>query len=286
MAEEADGMDEAFEGQLRIAITAAGQIAERIARARQEAQHRAQAASGQQAREFASRLEAEKQAARTALSAVHRTEWWESATPEQVGHSYQTARAWATEDPEAVRAEQRIRDELRTRYGIDADNTGADPEAVRQAIRLELDRAERDRANSEAEHHRAQQENTEAHLLMAQADRDDRRAETARAAAEHEPNPDERIRAAAAAEQAEARAAHTDADGAAVYDSAERRQTTARELEAKGISSEVVATRLRADVSQGKPATAAVNDQKKATAPKARKARAHEAQVQRTGLGR
>lgn len=286
MAEENDGIDEVFEGQLRVAITAAGQIGERLARALEESQRRVQASSEQEARELASRMAAEQRAARAELGAVHRTEWWENASAEQIGRSYQLARAWANEDPEAVRAEQRIRDEVRTRYGIDVDNTGADPEAVRQTIRLELDRAERDRANAAAEQARAQQENAEAQLLMVQADQEDRRAEAARAAAEHEPDPDERIRAAAAAEQSEALAAQASADGATMYDSAERREDTARDLESRGISSEVVATRMRADVSQSKPATEAVTSNGKSTAPKARKAHGRGAQVQRAGLDR
>jgi hypothetical protein len=282
MAEESDGIDEVFEGQLRVAITAAGQIGERIARAREEAQHRAQASSEQEARELASRLAAEQRTARAELGAVHRPEWWDHATAEQIGRSHQLARAWANEDPEAVRAGQRIRDEVRTRHGIDVDNTGADPEDVR----LELERAERDRANAAAEQSRAHQENAEAQLLMAQADHEDRRADQARAAAEHGPDADERIRAAAAAEQSEARAAQAAADGATLYDSAERRADTARELEAKGMNSEVVATRIRADVSQGKPATEAVTGSGKTKAAKARKAAGRGPKVQRSGLDR
>ena len=231
---------------------------------------------------MASRLAAEQRTARAELGAVHRSEWWDNATPEQIGRSYQVARAWANEDPEAVRAEQRIRDEVRTRYGIHVDNTGADPEAVRAAV----ERAERERANSVTEQDRAQQENAEAQLLMAQADQEDRRADQARAAAEHEPDPTERILAAAAAEQSETRAAQTHADGATMYDSAERRAGTARELESKGIDSEVVATRLRADVSQGKPATEAVNGAGKTKVAKARKAAGRGPKMQRSGLDR
>ena len=70
-----------------------------------------------------------------------------------------------------------------------------------------------------------------------------------------------------------------------MYDSAERRAATARDLEGKGIDHEVVATRMRADVSQAKPATEATagGPQK---APKARRSRGRGAQVQRAGLDR
>src|SRR5690606_13101195 len=125
-------------------------------------------------------------------------------TPEQIGRSYQVARAWAQDDPEAARAEQRVRDEVRSRYGIDVDHAGGDVDAVRQPIRPELDRAHRDPANAEAERTRAAAEHAEAQQLLAQADQEDQRAQEARAAAEHEPDPEERDRAAAEAEQREA----------------------------------------------------------------------------------
>lgn len=134
MAEETDGIEEAFEGQLRVLVTAAAQIGERIARAREDAQRRAQATSEQEARELASRLAAEQRAARAELGNVYRSEWWDRATPEQIGRTYQVARAWSQEDPEAVRAEGRMRDELRTRYGVDVDAAGADPHDVLVAV--------------------------------------------------------------------------------------------------------------------------------------------------------
>ncbi|MFV7866748.1 hypothetical protein, partial [Enterococcus faecium] len=122
-----DGIEEAFDGQLRIAVTAAGRIGEALARAREDAARRAQAQSEQEARELSSRFEAEKRAVRVELGSVYRSDWWDRATPEQIGGALTTARAWRSEDPEAVRGEGRIRDELRTRYGVDVNNTGADP---------------------------------------------------------------------------------------------------------------------------------------------------------------
>jgi len=282
VAEETDGIEEAFEGQLRVLVTAAGQLGERVARAREEALRRAQAASEQEARELVSRLAAEQRAARAELAGVYRAEWWDRATPEQIGHTYQVARAWAQEDSEAVRAEARMRDQLRTRYGVDVDNTNADPAAVRAAIEA----AGHERGQADVEGTRAAAENAEAHQLMQMAGREDARAEQAREAAEHEPDPEERARAAAEAEERDAGAGHAREDGRTLYDSAERRDATASELEAKGIDREVVATRMRADVSQAKPATEAVKAGSAAKSPKARKTRGRGAQVQRTGLDR
>ncbi|MEE6289305.1 hypothetical protein V2J52_16750 [Georgenia sp. MJ173] len=280
MVEETDGIEEAFEGQVRVLVTAAGQIAERLARGREQALRRVQAHSEQETREMHSRLEAEHRAARAELGGVYRAEWWDRATPEQIGHAYQVARAWAHEDPEAVRAEQRIRDELRTRYGIDADNTGATPAAVNAAMQ----RAEHERAQADAERNREQVDRAEAHRLLRDADHEERLSEEASAAAHHEPHPDERLRAAVDAELREAAADHLRADGRAMYDSAERRQSIAHELEAKGIDQKVVATKIRADVSQSRPATEAVK--RVGGVPKARSARVRGMQRHRAGLDR
>jgi len=281
MVEETDGIEEAFAGQVRVLVTAAGQVGERLARAREQALRRAQAHSEQETREMHSRLEAEHRAARAELGSVYRAEWWDRATPEQIGHAYQVARAWAHEDPEAVRAEQRIRDELRTRYGIDAENTGATPAAVDAAMQ----RAEYERGQVEAERNREQADRAEAHRLMRESDRQERRAEEARSAAVLEPDPAERLRAAREVQQRETVAAHLHAEGRAGYDTAERRHATANELKAQGIDQAIVATRMRADVSQGRPATDAV----KATGQvsKARRTTVRgAAQRQRGGLDR
>lgn len=283
---ETDGIEEAFEGQLRVAVTAAGQIGQTIARLRGEALRRAQAQSEQQARELQSRIEAERRAARVELANVHRTEWWDQATPEQIGRTYQIARAWQHEDPEAVRAEQRMRDELRSRYGVDPHDAGADVDQVQQLIRAEAERAERERMNAEGERVRAAEEEAEALRLIAYANQEEQLAAEARAAAAHEPDPEERARAEAEAAQREGAASDARADSGRAYDSAERREATAHSLDAKGIQSEVVAARMRADVAQGKPATEAVQGAGKSKAPKARKSRGRGAQVQRTGLDR
>lgn len=286
MSESTDGIEEAFEGQLRVLVTAAGQVGERLARQREETQRNAQARSEQEARELASRIEAERLAARVELRDVGRADWWDRATPEQIARSYQVARAWSAEDPEAARAEERVRSEIRGRYGVDVDDAGADPERVRQLVQLELDRAERDRTAGEEQAARAARESVEAQRLLAHANQQDAQAEAARAASEYEPDPQEREAAAVQAEQHGTTADSAREDGRTLYDSAERREGTARELESKGVSREVVATRMRADVSQAKPATEAVKGAGAGRTAVARKSRGRAAQAQRTGLDR
>ncbi|MBX9246204.1 hypothetical protein ICW40_15505 [Actinotalea ferrariae] len=58
-------------------------------------------------------------------------------------------------------------------------------------------------------------------------------------------------------EEREREATHARAGAVAVYDSAARRAAFAADLEANGVDRDLVATRLRADISQGKPATEA-----------------------------
>lgn len=282
MVDESDGIEEAFEGQLRVALTAAGQIGERFARAREEALRRAQAVSEQEARELQARIAAERGASRVELAQVHRPEWWDKAEPQAVGRAYQLARAWADSDPEAVRAEQRIKDEVRTRYGVDVDTANGDPAQVRAAVA----RAEQLQREEQEQRTRAGADAAEAQSLMTDAERADQAAERARDAAEHEPDPAERGQAAADAGAHEAAADRLRNDAAPAYDSAERREAFASDLKGRGVGEEDVATRLRADVSYGKPATEATRTTS-AKAPRARKARgARGAQVQRSGLDR
>jgi hypothetical protein len=281
---ESDGIEEAFEGHLRVLITAAGQLGERMARAREQAQRRAQAVSEQEARELASRLEAEKRAARLELANVYQSSWWDNARPDDVARTYRLATAWEREDTEAGQAASRIRDELRTRYGIDAQNTGAAPDDVDRELRAWADR---EGHAAGAEHEKRQQE-AEAAQLMTLAAREEAAAAHAREAAQYEPDAGDRIGAAAAAERHEARAEAAREQGTDAYDSAERRQATADELRTGGLDPALVETRMTADVSQGRPATDAVKDAGRRGAPKARRRRspARTAEAPRGNLSR
>lgn len=102
-------------------LTAAGQVGERLARAREEERRQAQAASEQRTQELRSRLEAERRTDVASLGTVYRPEWWDTASAEQISGAYAAARAWAGEDPKALRAEQHVRQEVRARYSVDLD---------------------------------------------------------------------------------------------------------------------------------------------------------------------
>jgi hypothetical protein len=146
---EPDGVDEVVGGGLRVAATAAGLVAEHLARARAERVRQATADSATAAREMAARLTAERAAARAQLAPVDRSEWWDQARVRDVADVWETAQQWRREEPAAERAVATITREVRDRYGVDLeDRTPVDRDALEQAVR--------ERQTAAAERRRAQ----------------------------------------------------------------------------------------------------------------------------------
>lgn len=132
---------------------------------------------------------------------------------------------------------------------------------------------------AEAEHQRQaeQRDKAEAAALMAEATAEEDRAQDRR-----EDRPDR----PALAEQHQQSAESAREEAGAKYDSAERRASTAADLESQGHDHETVARQMRADVSQGAPATEATQGSR---APRARKGRSRAGanrQRERGGLSR
>lgn len=139
-----------------------------------------------------------------------------------------------------------------------------------QLARLRQAQAEQEGANE-------RRDQAEAAALMAEATAEEDRAQDHR-----EDRPD---RPALAAEH-EQRADSAREEAGTKYDSAERRASTAADLESQGHDHETVARQMRADVSQGAPATEAT---KGSRAPRARKGRGRAGtskQRERGGLSR
>lgn len=282
MSEESDGIREALGHTLRIAVSAAGMLGEQLARLRVRQLRQARERSEHEARQLQMRWAGECEAARAAWSVVYQGQWWDHADVEQVAEVYCTARAWAEVDPDAHRAVERIREEVRTRHGIDLDAPGADPVAVSQ----HLARAQVLRAEAEAQRHLAAEEADDAVLLATEGDQEASIVEAAVQAVEHEPDPADRAEARVQVARHQARSDGAREDECQVYDSAQRREALAQDLECRGVDAEVVATRHRVDVSQGKPATEATQVVR-GKSPVARKARrGHGVQAQRGGLDR
>ncbi|MBA8817081.1 hypothetical protein FHX48_002175 [Microbacterium halimionae] len=179
-----------------------------------------------------------------------------------------------------MRAEGRIRDELRTRFGVDVNNTGADPAAVQAAVE-----AEQLRRQSDTERQRSATEQAEDAALSCQADETDRTAEAARTSAEVAPDEGEREQAQVQAEREQNRADATREKAEPLYDSEERRERDADKLEQRDVGKDAVSAKMAADVSQSKPATAAVKAQQTQSA-KARPTLSRSPKLQRTDMGR
>ena len=272
--QDSDGIDEALQGVTHVAMTAAARMGEQLARMREQQAREAQARSEQAAREYAARMTAERGAARAFLSPVHRPEWWDTATAEDVTKAYTTAKAWSEVDPEAVRAEQRIVEEVRNRYGVDVTGAG-EPAAVAEAM------ARADRARSEAAEERTGASGDRA------AEADARRAEAEARGQDVDPELADAIdpeqpgqggdaqteadRARAQADAEHGRASELREDAGQSYDSAERREAMAQGLDHIENRAAVEA-RVRSDVAQGRPAADAVTSAP-GRAPKARKTR-------------
>lgn len=226
--DEPDGVDEAFEGQLRVALTVAGLTAEHLASARERAARDAEATSQQQARELRARTDAERSAARASLAPVEREEWWSKAAPQDVAAAWETARAWTDVDPDARRIADRIREEVRSRYGVDVDDARPDPGALRDA----LDAQENAERKAQRQREEARRDDAKAARLLGDADRAVRAQEPAQSGV-------------------------LEQDGRDSYDTADRRRDLAASLE--GVAdAETVEARVLADTNQARPPAEAV----------------------------
>lgn len=334
MVDEADGIDEAFEGQVRMLLMGASRLGERVARAREQQARNAQAASESEAREISARIAAERAAAQADLSKVRQDSWWESASLPQVADAYQTVVAWQGEGPFFESTKTYMEQQLETRYGIRPEDLPTSGQEQDQA-----------RENGTDEHQEAAKERAEAAALIGAADAidtqeaaraaalDARRDETSadmryddahpdRAAEEQRLGglvrdqeiasgapltPDELARVgmrleeqgtlgdgpvsneAAAAWQRERSTERVEANrdsvpagnyeaalgslterrqAAVKWDSSERREQLAQELDRSGIPEDAVAARLNADLAQGLPARTAVTTKAKTGAAK------------------
>ncbi len=162
---EPDGIAEAFDDTIRLAVTAGARLAEARVRERQQQLHDAQAQSEQATRRQQARLDAERASARAELAPVNHQQWWDQSSPEDIGRAWATASALRDVDPDATRAGDRIRTELHHRYGIDADNPTPLPER-REPGAL-------DSPQAQAQHTRARSRQADATLLLASAEHAD-----------------------------------------------------------------------------------------------------------------
>jgi hypothetical protein len=170
MAEETDGVREAFDDALRIALTVATQMGERVARLREQFARQREARAVQTNRELETRFEAERGAMRASLLSLEQAGWWERATVTDIANARETAVSWSDYDGVAREANDKIEREVRDRYGIDVSRPGADPAEVAEALRT----AESEHAQAVAQRERDEQDLAASDLLLLAADRRDR----------------------------------------------------------------------------------------------------------------
>lgn len=279
MAEESDGIGEHFDQSLRVALTVASQFGERVSRLREQWARAREERALREARELTVRFEAERAAARAQLAVVEQSAWWDQAQPRAIADVYETAVVWRDFDEVAYEAIDTIRDTVISRYGVDVDDSRADPAAVEAALR----EAETDRAEALRQSQLADEELTAAQVLMMKADALEKDAqEWADRDVESNPlDPHEQIHwDAFKAYSSDLDRAGEDADAAAFaranadygYDSAARRQAWAKSLEGRADST-AIGARIMADTDQGKhPREAVAPTSRQAIVTKERKA--------------
>lgn len=228
MAEDSDGMNDAVEGHLRIAVTLATRGAEVLGQIVAERAREAAAASEAEGRRLTAGLDAERAAARASVEGVGAEQWWARAQPEQIADAWQTTQTWKEIDPDLARKGEEIAAQLQARYGIDVEQARPDPQALREAM------AAREGAQQDpgARRGKAGREGLEATLLVAEADAADRG------------RPSEPVVTA-------------EAGGQVAYDSDARRAAKEARL-SKVADPETVRAVMLADLAQGRPASEAV----------------------------
>ncbi|MFC3688917.1 hypothetical protein [Aquipuribacter hungaricus] len=135
MVEQSDGMDDVLDGTLRVALTAAGRLAEIAAREQEQSARAARGVSENEARQLQARLDAERSAARAQLAPVRQDDWWDKARTSDIARAWQTAATWQQVDPEAAAAVTVIRQQVQKRFDVDIDTiTAADPRSVQTLL--------------------------------------------------------------------------------------------------------------------------------------------------------
>lgn len=132
MSEE--GIDDVVERGMRQLLAAGGQIAERVARLRQDLMRQQQHATDRANQELLRAMATDRANMRAVLAPVNEPQWWNAASAQQVAGAYEAAEAWKDYDPAALQASERIREEVKARYGIDTADLQGDRAFLQDAV--------------------------------------------------------------------------------------------------------------------------------------------------------
>ncbi|WP_458115952.1 hypothetical protein [Arthrobacter sp. D2-10] len=113
-----DGANDLLRGQAQAALAVAGRLGEVLARQRAERQQELQRAAESERRQLQERFEAERAVMRTQLAAVHQTQFWESARPQDIATHYALAQQWELFDDMARLSREHMHDEIKDRYNL------------------------------------------------------------------------------------------------------------------------------------------------------------------------
>lgn len=119
-------VEDVVEGMLRQSLAAGSQLAEQVVRARQQYMRNVEQRNEQAAVEAQRAIAADRAVMQSVIIPATRDDWWETARPEQITQAHMLAEAWKDHDPAALAASTKITQELKNRYGIDADDLQGD----------------------------------------------------------------------------------------------------------------------------------------------------------------
>lgn len=133
MTEAASDTHEKVVGYLTVALTTAARMVEVASHRRTQETREAALRSQEAARGVQAQTRTEAAVVRHDLRDVDLKEWWDKATVEQVAGGYATARAYGSVDQVLARTAGHMAEEIRARYGVDADQLVAAAEETARA---------------------------------------------------------------------------------------------------------------------------------------------------------
>lgn len=133
-------VEDVLEGMLRQSLAAGSQLTEQVARARQQYLRHAAQQAEQVTVEGQRSLAADRAVMQSVLVPTTRDDWWETAQPEQIAQAHLLAEAWKENDPSALAASEKIKSEVKSRYGIETDDLQGDAAYLQDHLTMQQQR--------------------------------------------------------------------------------------------------------------------------------------------------
>lgn len=133
MTEDQDNAGEVVAATVRVALTAAGQLAEQGARRREAALRNAEKESVAQVATLRAQLAAERQAALGSVKDILRR--GDAASVDELALAWQQLRSW--DDPVAIADQNRIRGLVRDRFGVEPDIFSGGRARLKEQVRAQ-----------------------------------------------------------------------------------------------------------------------------------------------------